>query len=87
MTTGEAYNLYRSLKRRFEVKFCFNSCEEFMQCIGQPPSRDHRLVRWPNTQGNFEAGNLRWLLPNVPAREQLKRPALPAVKPLTPAFW
>jgi len=117
MTRGEIYNLYRSLKSKCSptktghphwkfnggrgVRFCFNSIEEFIQCIGPAPSPKHRLSRWPKTTGHFERGNLRWLVPNIPVREQIhgarQKPAkelqqeiprpTPAQPPLTPAFW
>jgi hypothetical protein len=88
MTRGEAYNLYRALKAKCSptkishphwklnggrgVRFCFNSVEEFIKCVGEAPTARHRLARWPKTTGNYEAGNLRWLLPHIPAREQLR---------------
>lgn len=42
------------------IKFLFNSFEEFIAEVGLRPSKEHSLDRWPNNDGNYEVGNLRW---------------------------
>ena len=32
----------------------------FAQYVGEPPSNSHSLDRWPNRDGNYEPGNVRW---------------------------
>lgn len=36
------------------------SFEAFASAVGQPPSRTHSLDRWPDMDGNYEPGNVRW---------------------------
>jgi hypothetical protein len=43
------------------VKFLFESFEQFMLDIGgQRPSLAYTLDRYPNNDGNYEPGNVRW---------------------------
>ena len=42
------------------IKFLFNSFAEFMQALGPRLSDKHSLDRWPNNNGNYEPGNVRW---------------------------
>jgi len=42
------------------IKFLFNSFEEFIQTIGRRPSPEHSLDRFPDNDGNYEPGNVRW---------------------------
>ncbi len=37
-----------------------NSFQNFRQDVGPRPSPDHSLDRWPNNDGNYEPGNVRW---------------------------
>lgn len=37
-----------------------NSFEAFYRDMGDPPSPDHSLDRYPDTRGNYEPGNCRW---------------------------
>jgi hypothetical protein len=74
------------IKRRTGVRFCFDSFDEFIKAVGRAPSPEHKLVRWPKTTGDYKAGNLRWLLPNIPAHKQIlgvrpKRATQPAQEP------
>ena len=32
----------------------------FLEDIGEPPSHEHTLDRYPNNNGNYEPGNVRW---------------------------
>lgn len=34
--------------------------ERFYQCIGKRPTKNHSLDRYPNNNGNYEPGNVRW---------------------------
>lgn len=36
------------------------SHEAFLANIGRAPSRLHTLDRWPDNDGNYEPGNVRW---------------------------
>lgn len=36
------------------------SFETFYAYVGDPPSSDHSLDRFPNNNGNYEPGNVRW---------------------------
>jgi hypothetical protein len=42
------------------VKFLFKSVKEFMKAVGPRPSSKHSLDRYPNNDGNYEQGNVRW---------------------------
>lgn len=42
------------------IKFLFGSFEEFYAEIGARPSAKHSLDRYPNFNGHYEAGNVRW---------------------------
>lgn len=44
------------------------SFENFLQDMGKKPSPKHSLDRWPNPQGDYEPGNVRWA-----TREQQSR--------------
>lgn len=37
-----------------------SSFEAFLLCVGPSPSSKHTLDRWPNPNGNYEPGNVRW---------------------------
>ena len=42
------------------IQFRFTSFEEFMAELGPRPSPAHSIERWPNNDGNYEPGNVRW---------------------------
>lgn len=42
------------------IEFRFISFEEFLQHLGKRPSKQHSLDRYPNKNGHYEIGNVRW---------------------------
>ncbi len=42
------------------IKFLFESFEQFMFVLGNRPSPQHSLDRFPNNDGHYEPGNVRW---------------------------
>lgn len=45
------------------IKVCerwLNSFEDFLADMGEPPSDKHTLDRFPDMNGNYEPGNVRW---------------------------
>lgn len=42
------------------IKFLFTSFEQFLAEVGRRPSTEHSLDRYPNKDGNYEPGNVRW---------------------------
>lgn len=42
------------------IKFSFSSFAEFFAEVGPRPSPEHSLDRFPNNDGNYEKGNIRW---------------------------
>jgi hypothetical protein len=42
------------------IEFRFSSFQEFLACVGPKPSKRHSLDRYPDKNGHYEAGNLRW---------------------------
>lgn len=45
------------------IKICErwkNSFEDFLEDIGKRPSKNHSLDRYPNNDGDYEPGNVRW---------------------------
>jgi hypothetical protein len=42
------------------VRFLFKSYEEFINHVGKRTSPKHSLDRYPDTDGNYEIGNVRW---------------------------
>lgn len=36
---------------------------QFRKDVGPRPSKEHSLDRWPNREGNYEPGNVRWATP------------------------
>lgn len=42
------------------IEFRFTSLQEFMQCIGRKPTAKHTVDRFPDNNGHYEPGNVRW---------------------------
>jgi len=45
------------------IEFRFESFEEFFAAVGPKPTPQHSLDRWPDNNGHYEVGNLRWATP------------------------
>jgi hypothetical protein len=42
------------------IEFRFASFEDFLAAVGKRPSPRHSLDRYPDNDGHYEAGNVRW---------------------------
>jgi hypothetical protein len=42
------------------IEFRFASFEQFLGCVGRRPTPDHSLDRYPDVNGHYEPGNVRW---------------------------
>ena len=42
------------------IQFRFNSFDEFFEEVGPKPSPKHSIDRFPNKDGDYEKGNVRW---------------------------
>jgi hypothetical protein len=68
------YNAYRNAKDRCTrrrnhawkryggrgIKFLFTSYEHWVSVLGPKPSPSHSVDRFPDNNGNYEPGNVRW---------------------------
>ena len=54
------------------IKFLFKNFDEFYAELGPRPSEDHTLDRFPDNDGNYEVGNVRWALPAEQLRNRRK---------------
>jgi hypothetical protein len=55
-TTAPAYGGYGGRG----IKFLFTSFEQWFAELGPRPSPAHSVDRYPNNDGNYESGNVRW---------------------------
>ncbi len=47
----------------------FSTFEGFLECLGLPPTKEHQIDRI-NGEGDYEPGNVRWVLPFENRRNQ-----------------
>jgi hypothetical protein len=52
------------------IEFRFKSFEEFLAEVGNRPSPQHSLDRFPNNDGHYEPGNVRWASKKEQARNR-----------------
>ena len=52
------------------IRFLFTSFEQFYAEIGPKPTPSHSLDRWPNNDGPYGPGNIRWATPEQQIRNQ-----------------
>lgn len=57
--SNAANQAYRNYGGR-GIEFRFGSFEEFLAYLGPKPSPKHSLDRYPNVNGHYEPGNVRW---------------------------
>lgn len=65
----EDWNLYGGRG----VKICqrwLDSFSDFLSDVGRRPSPRHSLDRWPDVNGNYEPGNVRWASPEQQANNK-----------------
>lgn len=51
-----------------------NSFKAFLADMGRAPSPQHSLDRFPNSDGNYEPGNVRWATSSDQAKNQSRQP-------------
>jgi hypothetical protein len=42
------------------IRFLFDNFQQFLAEVGRRPSKQHSLDRYPNNDGHYEPGNVRW---------------------------
>ena len=42
------------------IEFRFRSFDEFLRCLGRRPTLEYTLDRYPDNNGHYEVGNVRW---------------------------
>lgn len=74
VSSHPVYNIYKKAKRRCQnsndpayfqyggrgIEFRFESFEAFINHIGERPSPEFTLDRFPDNNGHYEPGNVRW---------------------------
>jgi hypothetical protein len=51
-----------------------DSYPTFLAHVGRKPTPAHSLDRYPNNDGNYRPGNVRWATPSEQARNRRRRP-------------
>lgn len=78
------YRCYESAKQRCEnphnerfaryggrgIRFCFKNFQEFLAAVGPRPSLLHTIDRYPNNDGHYESGNVRWATQSEQSRNR-----------------
>jgi hypothetical protein len=61
------------------IKFLFHSFEEFLATLGPKPGPEYSVDRFPNNDGHYEPGNVRWATREEQMANQHhgKRPTFP----------
>ena len=58
------------------IEFLFTSFEQFFAEVGERPSVKHSLDRYPNNDGNYEPGNVRWATKSEQGKNRRRYAAL-----------
>lgn len=63
-------NYYLYGARGISVHPAFNTFKGFIEHVGPRPSSEHSIDRFPNKDGNYEPGNVRWATVQEQARNK-----------------
>jgi hypothetical protein len=56
------------------IKFLFTSFEQFFAEVGAKPTPKHSLDRFPDNDGNYEPGNVRWATSSQQNKNKYRKP-------------
>jgi len=65
------------------IRVVFKSFQEFFAEVGKRPSADHSIDRWPNFDGDYAPGNVRWATWSQQNANQRRRTYCPRGHPLS----
>ncbi len=88
MSSRKEYGAYCNARRRCEnqsvrnyhnyggrgIKFLFSDFSSFLAAVGPAPSPRHTIDRYPDNNGNYEPGNVRWATPKQQRANQRAYP-------------
>ena len=90
------YDCYKVAKRRCQpdwvkaeyyaergIEFRFASFYEFFKVMGPRPSPKHTIDRFPNNDGHYEAGNVRWATWEEQVKNKRPRRPTPTLRSAT----